>query len=174
MNRECFLETERVCFSLWKADDLPLAVLLWSDPQVARRITASGIFTAEQIRDRLALEIHNGKEYGVQYWPVFEKKTGELIGAAGLRPLGSDFEIGFHLRPQFWHQGFGYEAAEAVIRYAFDSIGAQRLYAGHHPQNGPSRRLIQKLGFKYIGDRYYPPTGLYHPAYMLEKTERSC
>lgn len=42
------------------------------------------------------------------------------------------------------------------------------LIAGHHPENKASANLLSKLGFKYIGDKYYEPTGLYHPSYEMK------
>ena len=38
MERFSFMETQRIIFSYWNSDDLPLARLLWGDPQVTRYI----------------------------------------------------------------------------------------------------------------------------------------
>ncbi len=96
--------------------------------------------------------------------------TGDLIGCCGLRPFRSEqhsYEIGFHLRKLYWGQGYAYEAATRVIQYAFTELNAVKLYAGHHPQNIGSRKLLSRLGFQYIGDDFYEPTGLYHPSYEM-------
>jgi ribosomal-protein-alanine N-acetyltransferase len=42
------------------------------------------------------------------------------------------------------------------------------LFAGHHPQNEGSRRVLDKLGFRFMGTTYYPPTGLQHLSYRLQ------
>ena len=84
--RPVFLTTERTAFSCWTAEDTELAALLWGDPAVSRYICARGVFTPEEIVARLALEIENRKRYGLQYWPVFDRGSGEL--AALLRKLG--------------------------------------------------------------------------------------
>ena len=55
-----------------------------------------------------------------------------------------------------------------LIEYAFCVLNAKKLFAGHNPDNSKSRKLLEKLGFTYIGDEYYEPTGLYHPSYELE------
>jgi hypothetical protein len=44
-------------------------------------------------------------------------------------------------------KGTAKEAARAVIDHGFDTLGATALFAGHHPHNEASRRLLQKLGF---------------------------
>lgn len=170
MARDFFLTTQRIGFSRWCREDAALAKTLWGDPQVTRYICASGEFTAADIVKRMDLEISNDAEYHVQYWPIFEISTGELIGCCGLRPHGpKEFEIGFHLRRSFWGQGYAVEAAGAVIRYAFTVLNADKLFAGHNPKNAASRKVLKKLGFTYTGDEFYEPTGLYHPSYELKE-----
>lgn len=168
MERSYFLITARTGFSKWCQGDIDLARTLWGDPQVTRYICASGKFTQEDIVKRLNLEIFNDAKYNVQYWPVFELATGELIGCCGLRPHGpKEYELGFHLRPEFWRQGYATEAAMAVIQYAFVTMKAKKLFAGHNPKNVTSQKVLRKLGFTYICDEFYEPTGQYHPSYEL-------
>lgn len=171
MEREFFITTDRIGFSEWKKDDIKLAELLWGDPDVTRFICASGKFSANDITTRLEKEINNYAEYHVQYWPIFEIVSNELIGCCGLRPYNEGkYEIGFHLRPKFWGQGYAMEAAKAVIDYAFSVLKAEGLFAGHNPNNIASSKVLRKLGFSYIGDEFYEPTGLYHPSYELKQS----
>ena len=106
----------------------------------------------------------------MQYWPIFELSTGELIGCCGLRPYGEAmYEIGFHLRPEFWRKGFAVEAANVAIDYAFRELHAEGLFAGHNPKNIASSKVLAKLNFQYVRDEFYAPTGLYHPSYELKR-----
>lgn len=169
MERDFFLKTERIGFSKWESDDLELAKLLWSSPEVTRYICASGSFSTHAILNRLNTEISNESLYHVQYWPIFELETTEFIGCCGLRPCQTDeYETGFHLRPEFWGKGYANEAANAVIGYAFTVLKANKLFAGHNPNNTASRKVLNKLGFTYVRDEFYEPTGLYHPSYELK------
>ncbi|SHH51857.1 Protein N-acetyltransferase, RimJ/RimL family [Sporobacter termitidis DSM 10068] len=164
--REYFLKTERIGFSEWTDADLPQACLLWGDANVTRYICARGQF----IDNRLRLEISNLQRFHVQYWPIFELPAGELIGCCGLRPFSAEkntYELGFHLRKKFWGRGYAFEAAAAVVKYGFSALRADKIYAGHHPQNLNSKKQLVRLGFRYLGDEYYEPTGLYHPSYEL-------
>jgi RimJ/RimL family protein N-acetyltransferase len=68
-----------------------------------------------------------------------------------------------------WGRGLATEAGRAVARFAFDDLGATALFAGHHPDNGASRKVLLKLGFVHTHDELYPPTGLLHPSYRLER-----
>lgn len=170
--RQYFMKTERIGFSRWQSSDRQLAELLWGDPDVTHFISANGVFTQQDIQNRLDTEIKNNTKYHVQYWPVFELTTSELIGCGGLRPCKGEpciFEIGFHLRKKYWGKGLATEAANAVIQFAFSSLSAKELRAGHHPENTDSKKLLIKLGFHYVTDCYYEPTGLYHPSYLLTK-----
>jgi ribosomal-protein-alanine N-acetyltransferase len=166
--RSYFLTTDRLGFSQWNESDSSLAVTLWGDPKVSLFI--GGPFTADEIRARLRREIEMMVAYGVQYWPVFLLEENKFAGCAGLRPYGDTervFEMGVHLLPGCWGQGFGREAARAVIRLGFERLGAKGLFAGHHPANLASRRLLEGLGFRFTHEEFYAPTGLYHPSYLL-------
>jgi len=170
MTREFFLKTHRIGFSKWSPEDGALATLLWGNPEVTRFICATGVFSPEDIAARLEKEIENEENFGVQYWPIFDLKSGELIGCCGLRPYNETlYEIGFHLRPDFWRQGYAVEAANAAIDYAFKELHTDGLFAGHNPKNIASKHVLGKLGFQYIRDEFYAPTGLYHPSYEMTR-----
>jgi len=169
---EFFLETERIAFSHWSKDDYNLALLLWGDESVTKYISKTGKFTENEINDRLNLEIENQKQFNLQYWPIFEKATNEFIGCCGLRPHNIEkrvYETGFHLRSKHWGKGFGTEAARAIINYSFAKLNAAALFAGHNPNNIASKKVLEKLGFQYVNDEYYAPTGLYHPSYLYKQ-----
>ena len=163
-----FLRSERLGFRHWRSEDLPLAMGLWGDTEVTALI--GGPFSEAQIYDRLATEIERQQTFGIQYWPLFLLASGAHVGCCGLRPHDNQqkiYEIGFHIRKAHWGQRYAFEAAQAVIGYAFDKMEAAGLFAGHNPANEASRRLLGKLGFQYTHDEYYPPTGLMHPSYLL-------
>jgi len=167
-----FLQSERLGFRTWSAADIELAIGLWGDPEVVKLI--GGPFSREQVQERLSREIATMQSHGIQYWPIFLLTTGEHVGCCGLRPYKSEAgicEIGVHLRKTFWGQGYAPEATRAVMEYAFHTRGMTALFAGHNPGNAASRRVLEKLGFRYTHDEYYPPTGLNHPSYRLTSEE---
>ena len=158
--------TTRLTFRTWRADDLPLARALFGDPQVTALV--GGPFSDAQIATRLATEIATQAAHGYQYWPMFARE--DFVGCCGLKPrdpAANIHELGFYIRPAYWNQGYAVEAGRAVIAFAFDTLGARGLFAGHHPNNAGSKRTLEKLGFRYTADELYPPTGLMHPGYEL-------
>jgi [ribosomal protein S5]-alanine N-acetyltransferase len=165
-----FLISARLGFRTWSEEDFPLATQLWGDPEVTAFI--GGAFTSDMVRARLENEVALMRSCGLQYWPVFLLKNDDFVGCAGLRPHDPDrriFELGIHLRRSFWGQGLAKEAANAIIEYGFNTLGAEALFAGHHPANETSRHLLSKLGFVRTHEELYPPTGLMHPSYLLCK-----
>jgi RimJ/RimL family protein N-acetyltransferase len=100
--------------------------------------------------------------------------TNELIGCCGLRPYDPTkkiFEIGVHIIPKLWRNGYALEATRRVIDHAFNVLNCFALFAGHNPNNNASNKLLKKLNFNYIRDEFYAPTGLKHPSYLLTKEE---
>lgn len=164
------LESPRLLITTWRSDDLSAARELWGDPLVMRYIDARGALNDDQIADKLRHEVERQHRDGVQYWKLVLKATQEPVGCCGLRPRDVPhgiYELGFHIKSSHWRQGYASEAAAAVVRHAFDVMHVAMLVAGHHPQNVASRSVLLKLGFRYVGDELYPPTGLYHPLYEL-------
>jgi RimJ/RimL family protein N-acetyltransferase len=167
-----FLQSERLGFRPWSETDMELATALWGDPEVTKLI--GGPFSREQVQERLSHEIATMRSHSIQYWPIFLLATDEHVGCCGLRPYKSEegiCEIGVHLRKEYWGAGYAPEATLAVMEYAFSTLGVKGLFAGHNPANEASRRVLEKLGFRYTHDEYYPPTGLNHPSYILTADE---
>lgn len=170
-SEQYFLKTKRLGFRPWREDDLSNAVGLWGDYEVTKYFDARGKLSHEAVQKRLAAEIMNHQKHGVQYWPIFLLESNVHIGCCGLRPYDLSqqiYEIGFHIRSNQWRRGYGREAAIAVINYAFNTLNAHALFAGHNPKNDISRQLLKQLGFGYTHKEYYPPTGLEHPSYLLK------
>ncbi|HEY6056912.1 MAG TPA: GNAT family N-acetyltransferase [Candidatus Limnocylindrales bacterium] len=170
--RSYFMRTPRLGFGMWSRNDLDLAMGLWGDARVTHLI--GGPFSERWVRDRLAQEISTQSALGFQYWPLFRLADDAHVGCCGLRPVpGGEgiLELGFHLRIEYWGLGFATESSRAVIEYAFTTLGTAALVAGHHPENDASRRVLQRLGFRYTRDEHYAPTGLDHPSYELRADE---
>lgn len=69
-------------------------------------------------------------------------------------------ELAYWCVPQHQGRGTMSEAGRSVIEFAFVTLGLNRLVVGHHLENVPSQRLIERLGFK--------PIGIEHQAFMKD------
>ena len=164
------LQSERLRWRTWREEDVPRALSLWGDSQVMRYLTRSPLDEAA-VRARLAREATTQRERGAQYWPLFLRESGAFVGCCGLKPRPPDaelLELGFHLRPEAWGRGLAKEAARTVVAHAW-RIGTPRLFAGHHPENHGSRRVLEGLGFRLTHEEFYEPTGLMHACLALAR-----
>lgn len=169
MNRDILYIKNKIGISTWKKEDLNLALELWGDNEVTKFI--GGPFSNEKVKEKLDVEIKRLKNNNVQYYPIFDVEKGVFIGCGGLRVYSLEngiYEIGFHLKREFWGKGYGTKVANLIIEYAFKEKKVKALFAGHNPNNIASSKVLAKLGFKYIGKEFYEPTGLFHPSYILE------
>lgn len=148
-----FLSTKRLGFRTWTPQDLNLAIRLWGDPNVTKLFDSRGAWTNQMVQERLNKEIKNFQDSNVQYWPIFLLQKGDHVGACGLREktisVNSEqssskriFELGFHIKTDYWRQGFADEAAHAVIEFAFEKLKADGLFAGHNPLNKASAQFL--------------------------------
>jgi ribosomal-protein-alanine N-acetyltransferase len=80
--------------------------------------------------------------------------AGRPIGAAGCfwasRPNGT-MELGYWLAEPYWGRGLTAEACRAVVSLAFESCRPERVQARVIAGNEPSRRVLDKLGFRHEG-----------------------
>ncbi len=85
---------------------------------------------------------------------VILKETGEFIGWCGLdhrNPADADPALFYLLKAKYWGKGLATEAARALLGYAFDQLELASLHAGAAPENLASKRVMEKLGMKYLG-----------------------
>ena len=74
------------------------------------------------------------------------------IGAVGLSVLEPEApKIGYWLGVDHWGQGFGTEAARAIIDYFFEEFDRDNLFAGARVANPASRNILEKCGFQWSG-----------------------
>lgn len=84
------------------------------------------------------------------------KETDRLIGNIGLvkdymRENDSVRMLGYALGEDFWGHGFMTEAAKVMIDFGFETMHLDLISATCYPFNVRSRRVLEKLGFRYEG-----------------------
>ena len=142
--------------------DAPFIVSLLNDPAFIRNIGDRGVRTEEDAREYLdAGPLSSYARHGFGLCAVTLKGTGEPIGICGLlRRDGLPApDLGFALLPQFCGQGYAFEAASAVKADAHARLGVRTLLAIVNPDNVPSIRLLERLGFAPAGTTTLTPGG---------------
>ena len=82
------------------------------------------------------------------------KETGLPIGSIGLHHndlavKDDEAELGYWIGVPFWGRGFVPEAAQELLRHAFEVLKLNRVWCGYYDGNDKSKRVQEKLGFEY-------------------------
>jgi ribosomal-protein-alanine N-acetyltransferase len=89
-----------------------------------------------------------------RFWAVADKTTDRCLGFVNYHDghiRSKRAAIGYIVDPAHRRQGVATEAVSAMIRFCFQDLGLHRLQAFIHPDNAPSLKLIEKLGFRREG-----------------------
>lgn len=82
------------------------------------------------------------------------KDTEKVIGSGSVKFKSEEnaYELGYNLNRAFWNRGFATEASKAVIKWAYENMGAREFVARHANANLASGNVIRKCGFAF--ERY--------------------
>ncbi len=148
------LETQRLVLRAMTLEDAADVQRLAGD----RKIAATTALIPHPYPDGAAEEWIGGHEAEFAKgagatWAITNRATDELVGAVGLiiNEQNLRAEIGYWIGSPFWGKGFMSEAARAVLKYAFEERGLQRVFAHHFHTNPASGRVMEKIGMKREG-----------------------
>jgi RimJ/RimL family protein N-acetyltransferase len=82
---------------------------------------------------------------------IFSRHTGGLLGSVGGAMEGHRIQFGYCLARDAWGQGFATEAAKAFVDSALNQSGILRIQAYCDIENGPSARVLEKIGLTLEG-----------------------
>lgn len=167
-------ETERLRLRELTADDLPALRAILQD---AETMTAyEGPFDDAEVDDWLARMRDRYAEDGFGLWAVVLRESGEMIGQCGLTWQWIDeervLEVGYLFQRAHWHRGYATEAAAACRDYAFETLGAERVYAQVRDTNLPSMNVAIRLGMtvrsRFV--KHYRGVDMPHLAFAVDRT----
>lgn len=86
-------------------------------------------------------------------YAITRREDALLMGciSLGLHHRQQMAEMGYWLGQPYWNQGYATEAAQAILKYGFNDLKLNRIYAYHLPRNPASGRVMQKMGMTYEG-----------------------
>ena len=146
-------ETERLRLRHLSGADAAFMLELLTDPDYIRNIADRGVRTVEDAeRYIVAGPAASYERFGFGLYVVELKQSLRPIGLCGLlrRDYHPDVEIGYAFLPVGRGQGYVLESATAVLEVA-RSLEVERLVAVTTPDNQPSVRVLEKLGFRFEG-----------------------
>ena len=149
------IATHRLILRRFRDSDLASFMAYRNDPEVARYQTWESItrreaekFIAEQSRRHPGIP---GKWF---QFAVELKEGGALAGDCALLVIKSApriGEIGYTFAREYQRVGLATEAARAVVDFAFDALGLNRVIATCDCRNAPSLALMERLGMRREG-----------------------
>lgn len=86
-------------------------------------------------------------------WAITKNDSNELVGAIGfkLRPEFNKAEFGFWIGVPFWNKGYASEALSVILKYGFEELKLNKIYAHHFITNPASGKVMLKNGLKEEG-----------------------
>lgn len=160
-------ETERLIVREYDAaQDAEAAFAIYGDPVVTRYLGDGS--PVPDLATQLARLVDRVAQYRAaqdgSFFGAICLRSGELLGSLILKPLPDgegvpteDWEIGWHLGRHAWGYGYASEAAAAGLRYGFETVGLEEIFAVVREENLPSVRVTERIGMLPLGttDSYY-------------------
>lgn len=88
------------------------------------------------------------------FWAIADSQTDEFMGTIGYNSwnvYNGRAEISYDLIRRYWRQGIMSKALHNAIIFGFNKMQLQRIEARTMPDNIPSQKILEKLGFKKEG-----------------------
>jgi ribosomal-protein-alanine N-acetyltransferase len=141
---------------MFSGDDLDDLARIYADPDVMRYLSGHPL-TQQESAGWLKYFLTGWEQYGFGWWALMLKKNNELIGHCGLQfiHVTPEVEVTYALAKQYWRKGLASEAARACLRYGFEELKLDRIFALADPGNIGSHRVMERVGMRYDKTEYY-------------------
>lgn len=146
------IETLRLRLRHCTPADLEDLAQIRGDAEVMRFIGDRKPQTKDKVRELLDEIYQHWQKHGFGRWAVIDKSADQFIGLCGLNYLENtdETEIGYLLARSAWGKGYATESAKACLRYGFEELKLDQIVAVAFPENLVSRRVMEKLGMRYV------------------------
>ncbi len=152
------LETERLLLREFVQEDFEELFRMNADREIMQYVGDGATRNYEEQKEELdRLILNYEKRPGLGIWATLLKDTGIFIGGSGLVYYDntSEIEIGYRMLKEHWNQGYASEASKALLQYGFEQLGLKKIVSSAHIQNAASRRVMEKIGLKFIDYRFH-------------------
>ena len=141
---------------MFTAADLNDLSRIYADADVMKYLSGHPL-TREETASWLNYFLAGWEQYGFGWWALTLKERGELIGHCGLQfiHVTPDVEVTYGLDKACWRTGLASEAARGCLRYGFEELKLDRIYALADPGNVRSHRVMERVGMSYDKTEYY-------------------
>ena len=112
----------------------------------------------DEVEGLLARDIAEWSRNGFGMFLLFRRDNGAFVGGAGLAHPADwpRHELTWWLMPAARGTGFATEASVAVLNWAYETLGWSVVETHMRDENGPARRLAERLGGAAIARETFP------------------
>jgi RimJ/RimL family protein N-acetyltransferase len=147
------LETKRCVIRELSLEDIDDLFALYDDGEIDKY--TDPLYPYEEEKEFQRAYIKNMYRYfGYGMWLVFSKETGKLVGRAGLEHREYheeiELELGYIIGASYQGQGIATEICKAILDYAKENTGFERINTLIEEENEISLHLTKKLGFVHF------------------------
>ena len=128
-----------------------------SDPEVHRYLGNHYYTDIRQSCENIAFVRQQYIDNGIGRWAMVEKDTANFVGWVGFKLIKETInghknfiDFGYRLLRRHWNKGFASEAGKASLIYGTSVLGYKEVYAMTDVENGASRCVLEKLGFRLV------------------------
>lgn len=146
------LQTERLTLRPWRESDAEAMYTYARDPEVG---PPAGWPPHKNVEEsRMIVEKLMGCP---EAYAICLQGTDGPIGCIDLKmkdrtdltDRDDEAELGYWLGKPFWGRGIMPEAVREMLRHAFEDLGMQRIWCAYYEGNEKSKRVQEKVGFRY-------------------------
>lgn len=148
------IETERLILRAVQMEDAEAMFAYASDPLVAKYTLFGAHTSLDNTKEVIENVFLSRPSRGIpESFAIVDKALNRMIGTCDFWPLDESglFEMGYALSQDYWRQGIMSEAGAAVLEFAFNTYGVERMSLKHHVDNPGSGAVARKLGFEHRG-----------------------
>lgn len=151
------IKTDRLYLRPFSKEDLYVYARIMGDHEVGKWFPKGDSYTLEESEKSLNSILEHWNKHGFGIWAITDKKKKVLLGRCGLNLITetSEVEVDFVLARNCWGKGYATEAAKAALAYGFSVLKLDRIIALAKPENIASRRVIEKIGMRYVKNAKY-------------------
>ncbi len=148
------LTSARVRLRSYQDGDADALFAMQSDPVVMRYWSYPAWTERRQAVEKLESIRAQQRDEDTFVWAIADPKNDAYIGGVTLFHLDRTHlrcELGYALAPSHQGRGLAEESVRMALSFAFDTIGLERIEADIDPRNLPSRKLVERVGFRLEG-----------------------
>ncbi|MEQ1408034.1 GNAT family N-acetyltransferase [Neorhizobium sp. Rsf11] len=155
------IRTDRLVLRPTFATDAERAFEIQSDWEVTRMLRMAS-FPADRQATFDWFADHEREWSAGEAYRFAVELGGRMVGLVDVDEIkDGEGDLGYWFERVAWGRGYAFEAANAVVRFAFGEIGLSTLKSGHAADNPASGRVLAKLGFVPVDivERFSRPRG---------------